>query len=203
MTRTHPGFKRSLLSAGAVLAVGAAVTLAAVTTSVQTSALFDGTRNTLDIRAQASFDPAWKPAPMKQMSSDPIAVYEDDLGTLAAGESRTLFVAVANASPRNPAEVTMRIVDPDDLTGIPGANGEAAELFKDLLFTVEEEGNTLLDRVSGATAEDLIHTWSLPLEAEHTRFLTVTITLDPDVADPHRFAHSGMSIRFAGVNAPR
>ncbi|QYM76316.1 hypothetical protein [Leucobacter luti] len=203
MTRTHPGFKRSLLSAGAVLAVGAAVTVAAVTSSVQTSALFDGTRNTLDIRAQASFDPAWTPTPVQQMSGDPISVHDEDLGTLAAGESRTLFVAVANASPRNPAKVTMRIVDPDDLTGIPGDEGEVAELFRDLLFTVEEDGNLLLDRVPGATAADLIHTWSLPLEAERTRFLTVTITLDPDAPDPHTFAHSGMSIQFDGVNAPR
>ncbi|MBL3700185.1 hypothetical protein [Leucobacter luti] len=202
---THPptGKKRALLSVGAVLAVGAAVTWAAVSSSVETATLFDGSRNTLDVRAQASFDPDWRPGSLTEMSADPISVHDEDLGTLLPGESRTIYVAVGNASPRNPALVTMHIDDPDDLTGVPGEDGERAELFADFLFTVEEDGAVLLDRVPGTTVADLHHTWARPLKAQATRFLTVTVTLDPARTDPNRPAHSGVSVRFDGVSVPR
>ncbi|WP_125098467.1 hypothetical protein [Leucobacter chromiireducens] len=203
MTHLPTGKKRALLSVGAVLAVGAAVTWAAVSSSVETAAIFDGSRNTLDVRAQASFDPDWHPDSLADMSAEPISVHDEDLGTMLPGESRTIYVAVGNASPRNPAQVTMHIDDPDDLTGIPGQNGESAELFKDFLFTVEEDGAVLLDNVPGTTVAQLHHTWAQPLQAQDTRFLTVTVTLDPARTDPHRPAHSGVSVRFDGVSVPR
>lgn len=203
MISTPSGYRRTLLSAGAVLALGATLSAAALSSSLDTVALFDGSRNTLDIRSAGSFDPAWDITQLAAAGGKEFAVAIGDRGTLLPGAEVHLRIGALNASPRNPARIQLQILDRDDNLGVVDLSGNHVELFGQLIFTVRENDRVLVDHVRGEDLAALTHTWEAPLRAGEGRVLDVTITLDPDLPESYFAAGTGVSFRFSGENTPR
>ncbi|MBL3698755.1 hypothetical protein [Leucobacter luti] len=191
------GRRRAALACGSLLGVVALTTAAYFTDFADITTHIDGSGNSFDIVVAGSIDPKWAPAPTEwaQATEEPFLVDLGTDGSLAPGTSRTVRVAVKNASPKLGADIQLVLRDPDPQgTATDPVTGGFVELFDQLEFEVFENDELLLHSDGAQDEAGRTVVWSRALPSTDVRVLDVKVTLPRDVDD--RWQRAGTQLQF-------
>lgn len=202
--KTRSGRLRIALAAGTLLTATALLTAATFVDYSDSELSVDGSKNTFDIVAAGNAAPGWLPTAADWQQGNPdafrIKLTDDGSGyTMAPGSSLELRIAAKNNSPRVAGLLNLSIADPhprgaqkDPLTG------NFLDLFDQLVFTVKDGNNTLIDHVPATRLSSI--TWPSPLEAGDYKIVDVRIDLPNSVGNQWQLASTDIQFRFDAVN---
>lgn len=204
-TPSRSGRTRVIVASGALLAAGALITAATLTDSADVTLSMDGSRNTFDIQTTGSVTPGWEPRASDWVQGNPsafeIQLTDDGSGyVMVPGGSLDLRVAVRDASPRLAAQLSLTILDPDPRgTAVDPAAGTYLELFDQLVFTVRDGDQTIIDQVPAR--ELTTYTWVDALPSGEAKVLDVQIEMPDSVGNEWQLASTDIQLSFEAVNA--
>lgn len=205
MTKSRTGRARLLLGLSVLVISGLTVTAAALTDSATVAVTMDGSQNRFDIVVAGDYSESassWIPTESAWQQGNPDA-YELAIGPgqdnlLSPGGWIDGRIAVKNVSPRLAGMISLSISDPIFRIGeTDPATGNYLELFDQLIFTVVDDGTTLLDRVPASELTE--YNWNAAMLAGQSRVLDVRIEMSSAADNRWQLASTDIQFRFTAV----
>lgn len=205
MTNARTGRTRLLLGLSALAISGMAVTAAALTDSASVVVTMDGAQNRFDIVVAGDYSTtasSWTPTESSWAQGNPdhyeLAVGAGQENVLSPGGWIDGRIAVKNASPRLAGMLSLSISDPvPNGTQTDPATGTYLELFDQLVFTVVDNGTTILDKIPASELET--YDWAAALSPGESRVLDVRIEMSDSADNRWQLASTDIQFHFAAV----
>ncbi|MHA3724485.1 hypothetical protein ACXR2T_11470 [Leucobacter sp. HY1910] len=196
------GYVRLVLAAGLFLGAGSLLTAAVILDVENSSVFLDGSENRLNILTAGAPGHNWQPGAASWVEGNPapfqISLTADGSDfVVVPGETIELTVAVKNASPKLAGKVDLKISDPHDRSHeLDPETGNFVDLFPALLFSVSEDGRSLITGVPANELQDI--QLEGPIAAGEHRVFDVTIDIPESLDNRWQLASTDVRFGFEG-----